>query len=354
MKRSLAIVAALAAGTPAQQQPDAPVTSESLLARFHKLDAAARANVVRTVELRLARIDHELLQAIQSMQKGKSAYAPQAERPWFDPAEFAPSAKPRTLLAATTAEHRRATNGMQAQRVPADLDAAVVYDWGTGACVRTLQDLGDEQRFANLARGHVPGADQAVAQVLALLDTDPVQRRLGSYFEHLYADREGAVFAGISLYDAWRSGIRFEMPDTDAIAFARLVLDTRAVVDPIPADRRRERLYARISDGFAQHHEHRTMRLALAATFVAANPVLDPSWQTLVERAHWLWQTNGRDPKAVAARLLKTPDRGALVREIDAALAKDNTPMTKHRRMLADLASFVRACTDEALRSAGV
>ncbi|HEU4516364.1 MAG TPA: hypothetical protein VFR77_03590, partial [Steroidobacteraceae bacterium] len=87
--------------------------------------------------------------------------------------------------------------------------------------------------------------------------------------------------------------------------------------------RRRERLYARISDAYAQHHEHRTMRLALAATFVAANPELDPSWQTLVERAHWLWQTHGRDPKAVAARLHRTPDRAALVREIDAALAKD-------------------------------
>lgn len=354
MRLTFVLLTALAAcGIRAQQPPTATATADALLARFARLDAASRSDVVRSLERRLARVDHELLQSIQSMQKGKGTYPLQGDRVWFDPAEFAPSAKPRAVIGAGTPQHQRATRGMQELGVPCDLDAAVVYDWRIGACARAANDLTEHQRFANLARGYAPGADHAVAQVLAALDTDPVQRRLADYFEHLYADREGTVFAGISLYDAWRSGIRIEMPDTDTIAFARLVLDTRSVVDPIPADRRRERLYARIADSYVLHHEHRTLRQALAAAFVAADPVLDPAWQTLVERAHWLWQTCGRDPKAVAARLLRTPDRGALVREVDAELAKDNAPMAAHRRSLAELAAFLRDQVDEALRAVG-
>lgn len=354
MRLLVVSIAALAVcGLRAQQQATT-VTADNLLERFGRLDAAARSEVVRNLERRLARADHELLQAIQSMQKGKGAYALQSDRVWFEPAQFAPSARPRTLLGAGTPEHQRATRGMQGERLLSDLEAAVVYDWKIGACVRTATDLTEQQRFANLARGYAPGTDHAVAQVLAALDTDPTQRRLGDYFEHLYADRDGGVFAGITIYDAWRSGIRIEMPDTDAIAFARLVLDTRAVVDPIPADRRRERLYARIADAYVVHHEHRTLRQALAAAFVAADPVLDPNWQTLVERAHWLWQTVGRDPAAMAARLSRSADRGAVIKEVDAALAKDNEPMATHRRSLAGLAAFLRACVDEALRTAGV
>jgi hypothetical protein len=190
--------------------------------------------------------------------------------------------------------------------------------------------------------------------VLQALDTDAEQRTLARYFEHLYADRDGAVFAGVTLYDAWLSRKVVEMPDTDAIAFARGILRTDAYVAPIPGDRRRERLYEKVAAAFARHHEHRTLRLALAATFVAAEPPLPPEWETLARRCHWLWQTCGRDPAAVALRLRDTADRADWVRRTDEALRSDDEPARRHAADLAELAAWLRDCVDHELRNAGV
>ena len=84
--------------------------------------------------------------------------------------------------------------------------------------------------------------------ILARLDTDGDQRRLAGFFEQLYADRDGHVFAGISLYEAWYSGRTVEVPDVDAIAFAQRVLRTQSFVSPIPDGRRRDRLYRQIRE----------------------------------------------------------------------------------------------------------
>lgn len=348
-----ALPGALSAGLRAQETPPAP-TPGDLLARCRQLDEAARSEVLRNLERRLARENHDVLQSIQSLQKGRAAYPARSPERWFDPREFAPAAAPRTLVAPSAAGHRRLTAGMQPFVLLPDLACSVGYDWQQGAAVRGDAELGPDQRLANLAHGYAPGADQALAQVLAAIDQDPTQRRLADYFEHRYADRDGAVFAGVSLYDAWRSGRKLEMPDTDAIAYARLLLGTQAYTSPIPADRRRQRLYEKMAAGFAAHHEHRTLCQALAATFLAAEPALDPSWQALVDRCHWLWQTHGRDPAAVAQHLRRAADRSALLQEVDAAMARDFDPVRRHRNALAELAAFLRQCLDQELRAAGV
>lgn len=350
---ALSVLALLAAAR--AQEPPAPAAdvAAELLARYGRLDGAQRSQVVRNLERRLARADVPLLQGIQSLEQGDAAYPPLARRTWFEPREYAPSAAPRHLIAAGSPAHRRGTSGMQPFVLLPDLNAAVVYDWATGTPVRSGAALDDDRRFANYARGYPPAADQAVARVLQRLDADPAQRRLAAHFEHLYADRDGGVYDGITLYEAWRSGARLEMPDTDAIAFARMVLDTRAYVAPIPGDRRRERLYDKIADAFAAHRDHRTMRQALAATFVTAAPALDPTWQTLVDRAHWLWHTHGRDPAAVAARLQQSRDRGELLQQVDAALAGDAEPARAHRQAMAELAALLQQCCAAELQAAG-
>lgn len=358
LARLAACIALTAAASPvAAQTPAADgalPTAEALLARYEKLAPPARSEVARNLERRLSRENHDLLQSIQGLQKGRAAYPQRSPVRWHEPREFAPVASPRGLHASGSAAHRRMTAGMQPFVLLPDLAAAVTYDWQQGAAVRGDKDLTDDQRIANYARGYAPGADHALAQVLAAVDQEPGQRQAARYFEQLYADRDGGVYAGISLYDAWRSGNKLEMPDTDTIAYARLLLHTEAYVAPIPGDRRRERLYAKIAAGYAAHHEQRTLRQALAATFLAAEPSLDPSWQALVDRCHWLWQTHGRDPQALALRLQRTADRSALLAEVDAAMTRDFEPVRQHRAALTGLAAFLRQCLDQELRTAGV
>ena len=341
------------APTPAPPAAPGTLRAEDLLARYARLERSARSDLVRNLERRLARENVDVLQSIQGRVQGAAAYGARSGVRWFEPREFAPSATPRSLVAAGHERHRRFCAKMQPFVLVPDLRRAVDYDWLAGAAVRTTE-LDEDARIHDLAHGYAPGSDHALAQVLAALDRSPAQRRLGDYFEHLYGDRDGAVFAGVTLYDAFRSQQKLEMPDTDTIAYARLVLDTRAYESPIPGDRRRERLYQKIAAGFAAHHEHRTWCLAVAATFVRADPVLDPTWQALADRGHWLWQSKGRDLRAVAAWMQGFPGRSEAIAAIDAEMAKDDTPARQHREALRELAEFLRQCLAPELRAAGV
>ncbi|MEO6595664.1 MAG: hypothetical protein ABIP94_13000 [Planctomycetota bacterium] len=336
----------LALMTSAQTSP------AELIARYQRLDAEHRATVVRNIERRLLRENNDSLQRIQGSQLGKAAYDLAGPARWFEPLEYAPTAQARHLVAADTDEHRTATAGMQRFECLPLLNAAVFYDWQLGKAVRRPRELDYDERFANYANGFAPGADHAVAQALAALDTEAAPRRLGSYFEHLYADRQGKVFADLTLFDAWNSGVRIEMPDTDAVAFARLVLRTQSFVAPLPADRRRERLYEKMREAFAQHREHRTLRLAIAATLVAAEPRLDANYQGLIDRGLWLWQKHDLDTKRVAEFVASTPDRAEFLRQVDAAIGREHHLVDERRQELLDLVALLRDLADYELRNA--
>ncbi|HEU4419376.1 MAG TPA: hypothetical protein VFT55_10585 [Planctomycetota bacterium] len=346
---------ALAAGVVGQQpgaQPPVPEAAE-LIARYTKLDPERRSNVVRNIERRLQRENDDTLQRIQSAQQGKAAYPVASQPVWFDEGIFAMGAAARSLVGPDSETHRRMTRGMRPFEFLPDLIAAVHYDWRQGVAVRRPTDLTDDECFANYAHGYTHGTDHKVAQVLAALDKDPLQRRLGTYFEHLYADRNGAVFAGVSLFDAWRAGTTLEMPDTDAIAFAQLVLGTQSFVAPLPENRRRDRLYDKMSEGFSAHRDYRTLRLAIAASFVAAEPKLDPTYQPLVARCHWLWQKHELDLGKVRDYVLGTADRAEFMKRVDEAIKTENDLVTARRKVLADIATFLRSLANHELRAAG-
>jgi hypothetical protein len=340
---TLAAALLLAAATAvAQDDPGPAPTAADLLARFGKLDPERRTTVARAIERRLQRSNDAVLQRIVSRERGSGAYPLRQPATWYDTAELAPVATPRQAVQPGAALHTASTRGMVAFEFLPDLHTHVVYDWGLGKAVRGPHELSDDQRFANCVHGYPPGTDHAVAQVLEAMDTDPAQRRLGSYFEHLYADRNGKVFVGVTLFAAWSSGRQIEMPDTDAIAFARHVLDTRSFTAPIPDDRRRERLYQQIRDAFASHREYRTLCCAAAAAFVAGTPRLDETYQPLVKRCHWLWVQCDYDPKVFAERLRKAADRSQFLREIDASIRGTMDTIDATVRDLQDLADWQR------------
>lgn len=347
------LLACAAAQQPAPPQGEAapppaaaasqPPGADELIAGFAALDADRQSRVLAAIERRLQLHPDPTIQRIVSLQRGLAAYPAMSPEQYFPPQQYAPPAPARTLVARGAPRHRPVAASFPPPPFLDDLVCGVVFDWTTGKAARLPQQPDTAQRFANLAHGYLPGSDQAVAQVLEALAGPPSPRT--RFFEHLYADRDGHVFAGVRLYDAWYSGRLVEVPDVEAIAFARELLHTQAFVSPISADRRRERLYQKIQDAALQERKYRTLRQAAAATFVAAAPPIDPAYASLVDRFHYLWPTVGHDLQAMAKLIAESGDRDQLLESVDQRLAADPDGWrlrTQDRQQLADVDVFLR------------
>ena len=189
----------------------------------------------------------------------------------------------------------------------------------------------------------------AAAEVLSLLDTDKRQRKIGAYLENLYADLDARVYAGVTLYEAWCSGKVLAVPDVDSIAFERTILGTRRFKSPIPADKRRDRLYQRIQDHAFAFRKYRTLREACAAAFVAAEPKLDPIYDRLVPRFHYLFATKDHDPEAVAKFVSRFADRDAFVEKLDKEIGSRTENVDKRREQQAVMSAMQRRIREGAL-----
>jgi hypothetical protein len=349
--RHALVLLAAAVGATAQEPP----RRAELVAGFRRLPAAAQAEAVGRIERRLQDDADPVRLRIAALAAGL-APPPAAPVPTFhDPKEFAPVAPARTLVTPELALHKTVAAQFPPPPFLRDLHAAVRYDWAAGQPVRANAPPTVLDRFEDLAAGFPPGADAAVAAILAEIDRDGDQRQIAVWLERLYADRDGRVFAGIRLYDAWYSGRTVEVPDVDAIAFARRILHTESFVSPIPGDRRRDRLYRQIKDAFALHREYRTLRQAAAATFVTASPDLDPLYQPLVPRLQLLWGLCGFDA-AQLARRLDDGDRAALLESLDEALGDERNQELRYSvrdALEAAARSARRVCAEELARAAG-
>lgn len=327
------------------QQAQEPPTANELITSFTALGDDPKNRVLSRIERRLIRHGDPTIQRIVSMQQGTAAYPPVTPLQYLPPKQFAPPAPARVLVPGTDPRHRPVAAAFPPPPYLDDLVCGVVFDWNTGKAALAPHQPTDDERFANLARGYLPGSDQAVAQILQALVGDPALHPSTPFFEHLYADRDGHVFAGVRLYDAWYSGKLVEVPDVEAIAFARKLLHTEAFASPIPADRRRERLYKQIQDHALQERKFRTLRQAAAAAFVTAAPKIDPVYQPLVDRFHYLWPSLDYDVSAMAKRLAASKDREELLEGLDQQLEGDRDAWQlreTHRQQLRDVAVFLR------------
>ncbi|MEY4673428.1 MAG: hypothetical protein RL148_1212 [Planctomycetota bacterium] len=315
-----AVVALLFLALP--QEPPPPEAKE-LVSAFLALPAEQRSVVLGNLERRIQTSPDELVQRISGRRKGKGAYGSPTPVAGHDPKVYAPVAPTRTLVASGTADWQRARTRFPVRTLLPDLTAEVVYDWASGKPAWLGETSAEDLRFANLVHGWMPGSDHAVAQVLAALDTDPRQRLLAEWFHHAYAELNGRTYQDITLYEAWYSGEQVDVPDVDAIAFARKVLKTQSFVSPIPDGRRRDRLYQQVRDAAVEHRQYRTLREVAAATFVSAKPPVDPTYTPLIGRCHYLWARTGYDVDAFAKVLAEAGDRSTLLEGIDQALRED-------------------------------
>lgn len=339
------------AGLRAQDAP--PPAAADLIQRFGQLDRDRQNTVVRNMERRLQRHRDPVLRRVFMFERGIRSYPEHEQIPFYDTADYAPVAKQRSLVTAGSSRHRQGTAGMAEIEFLPDLHARVVYDWRTGKVVRVRDSLSDAERFENYVRGYLPGADQAIAQIIGDLDHDAAQRPLAEFFGHLYADRIGGVYEGVTMFAAWNSGKIVEVPDTDAIAFARHVRHTRSFRAPIPPDRRRTRLYQKIREGFQEHRVYRSLVLAAAAAYVVADPIIDARYEPLIRRSRWLWMQCDYEVPKFRERLVAMGDRATFMTEIDDAIRNSLEVVEGERKALRTRADYLRSLADRELKTAG-
>lgn len=282
-------------------------------------------DIVRILERRILLDPDPVIQTVVSMARDFDTYPLASPRVFHDPQKWTKGVAPRRVVVrAGTAQHRRVRQSNPVVPFLTDLHMAVWYDWGSAEVVRRAKRLTDDELFENLLNGYPPGADAAVAHVLEILDNDPRQRPMGAYLDHLYADLRARVYEDITLYEAWYSGEILDVPDVDAIAFAVQILNTKAYRSPIPQGPGRIQLYQQIRNHTLTQRRYRSLREAAAGGFVRAEPILDPTYQPLVPRFHYLWSAEEEDPAPVAAWLGTLPDRAAFVAKTDARYAANS------------------------------
>lgn len=335
----LPLLALLLQGPPPPPPPE-KVIQKTPLERFRALPAEDRARLVSLFERAVMKDFDPTIQRIVSI--GPSFRSiPVAKSPTWNRAErWAKGVAPRrTLVHEGTKEYEAVRRRIPARTFLPDLNQAIRYSWREGRIVRRERPLSPEESFENFLHGYAPRSDMAAAQVLLLLDKDPKQRKIGAYLENLYADLDAKVYDGITLYEAWYSGEVLAVPDVDSIAFERTILRTHRFRSPIPANKKREKLYQRIQERAFAFRKYRTLREACAAAFVAADPPLDEIYKRLVPRFHYLFAIKEHDPEAVADFVSRFKDRdgfvGKLDEEIGARLANQDKWREQHDVMSA-------------------
>lgn len=286
--------------------PTPPVerSDELALRAFAALSDKDRSEVVQYFAMEAQKLDTlqaRIVRAVITAQDRDAGLWPaETETPYFDPKVHAkgdPIARRRL-----DAKSKRASELRQRvfESVPEPrLDSAWRYDYGTRGLVR-LATYGDPLRmFRNALAGLPPDVDLAQALVERALDDGAQQKELGA-FAHAYTDRDGNVYPGVSLYDAWAAGMEIEMPDVDVLGVVHTVLDDwKRWVAPIPAAKH-EPLYDLVGEMYHAARRHRGLRHALAASFACGSPILRDGYDESLDNLHALWFEHANDPRSLA------------------------------------------------------
>lgn len=224
--------------------------------------------------------------------------------PLYDPAVHCP-ADPirRTYVNPDSPLARRWLDRLPRRRV----NPAWRYDYGQ----RTVQKLGDpgdpDRLFNNALAGYLPDQDLLEALLERALD-DGSQQEILAAFAHGYADRSGRAVPGVTLYDAWGTGERLEMPDVECLGIVHDLLDDwKTWVAPVP-ERKHDALYAAIGKLYTKARRHRGLREALARTYLASEPDLAGGYDGAIGTLHSVWESMSSEPERVAEALPDTKD----------------------------------------------
>ena len=196
-------------------------------------------------------------------------------------------------------------------RAPA---GSVFYEFATGKVVRadsgSEDGEGEESRelrlLKGLLRGVLPDQDLAEAHLVARLDAPGVLRGEAEFFAHLYCDRDGRAYEGITLYDVWSSGADLEVPDIDAQAYASRLWSDAAMPSRLTAADQ-ETWYPRIAESLQRLRTHERTARALAAVWFDGAPRPGSGFEASAQLLNTLIARRGDDVEAIAKGLA---DRG--------------------------------------------
>ena len=165
---------------------------------------------------------------------------------------------------------------------------AWVYDWATGMVLQWDKPFAPDHLFELALAGRAPEQDLAIALIEQALDLGTL-RPIHKAFGHTYASRTGTAYSGISLYDAWGSGVKIEMPDIECLGILHDVEnDWRSFTAPVPGGQQAS-LYKRIGKMFHSIRRERGLAQALAASYFDADPELDPTYSSATDRLQLFW-----------------------------------------------------------------
>jgi hypothetical protein len=307
---AFALLPSLASAAPSGDAPalnaEREAENKALRRRFKKLKRAEKVELREFFEAELRVTDTfqlQLLRYVLGTQEVDRGAWPDAEPAQaFDAETHAPGAARRKPLKSKSAKVKRARERFLRKVPERGLTPAWSYDYATRGLVRLADPRDPELVFENALAGFAPDHDLAEALVERMLDDGSQAATLGA-FAHAYTDRNGGVYEGLTLYDGWASGTLLEMPDVDCLGVIHTVLDDwKTWSAPVKA-KEQDPLYERIGELFNDAYLHRSLRHALARTFLGGSVVLRDGYTMQINRLHTLWEENASTPKELVQML---------------------------------------------------
>ncbi len=277
-------------------------SDKALLKVWAKLEAQQQHDLVEWYRLEMSlrtNFQLTLMRFILSQNKiDPGMFEERSELPYFDPVLHAPGQPiPRKRLEDGDKELLRLQERYFKPVPERRLRPQYYYDWPSGEVMREAGERNVEREFHNALQGFPPDLDLAEALVEQMLD-DGSEREALAAFGHAYTDRNGSVFTGITLYDAWSSGEDFETPDVDTLGIVHTVLDEwKKWKAPVLSSSKQRKLASQIEDIFVPAHNHRSLRTALARVYLTGNPVLRDGYAANLDRFHALWELHSSTPE---------------------------------------------------------
>lgn len=276
----------------------------ALLAAWNSLDGDQKRAVVAKLRERLGSLDTLQARLMRLVLAGSPTPDLVAgETPFYDPEVHAPGDPiPRTRLAPDDPRVLEARSELLPSTAERALRASWTYDWASGKLARSGDPEDPDAIFANALLGYPPELDLALALTLRAIDGAHERKTLAA-FAHAYTDRDGNVYPGITLYDAWLSAKTIEMPDVDVLGIVHDLLgDWERWVAPVPGAQHEE-LYERIGKLFQPARRYREFREALADCFLIGHPVERGEFGPLRRNLHALWAMHGSQPSTLGPLL---------------------------------------------------
>ncbi|HPF14916.1 MAG: hypothetical protein H6830_04340 [Planctomycetes bacterium] len=272
----------------------------------------------------------------------------------FDPQVHAPAQPiPRVPVDPASSEYKKEFERLVGWKTPRRLRSAWAYDYAQRSILRIGDPHDPETLFRNGLAGFVPDLDLGEALCQMQLD-DGSQQAVHAGFAHTYAQRTGASFPGISLYDAWNSGREIEMPDVECLGLLHTLLnDWKSFKAPVS---NQKPLYAKIEALFVPIQRARALQTSLARCFLIATPVLHDGYQGTEAFLHNEWETHQSDPALVRKDLPPSDRWEAWMEKGQKELRKDEAAQAaslNRRQHLAWGESQVRALWVHVLQGMG-